>query len=64
MANINDFWELVKVAGGGASTELTKVLDSIVKSDRGKIDTFFTNVIDQIAFNTQDWKSGAATWSE
>lgn len=56
MANLNDFWELVNVAGGGTSTDLTRVLDSIVKSDRGKIDTFFTNVIDQLAFNTEDWK--------
>ena len=56
MANINDFFELVKVAGGGTSTDLTKVLDSIVRSDRAKIDTYFTNVIDQLAFNSQDWK--------
>jgi hypothetical protein len=56
LANINDFWELVKVAGGGTSTSLTRVLDSIVKSDAAKVNTFFTNVIDQLAFNTQDWK--------
>lgn len=56
MANINDFWELVNVAGGGTSSDLTRVLDSIVKSDSGKVNTFFTNVIDQLAFNTQDWK--------
>jgi hypothetical protein len=56
LANINDFWELVKVAGGGTSSDLTKVLDSIVRSDRGKVDTFFENVIDQLAFNTDDWR--------
>lgn len=56
MANINDFWELFNVAGGGTSTELTRVLDSIVKSDRAKIDTYFSNVVDQIAFDTQDYK--------
>ncbi len=56
MANINDFWELVKVAGGGTSTELTRVLDSIVLSDRAKINTYFTDVIDQLTFNTEDWK--------
>ena len=56
MANMEDFWELVEVAGGGTSDNLTRVLDSIVKSDRAKIDTYFTNVIDQLAFNSEDWK--------
>lgn len=56
MANINDFWELFDVAGGGTSTDLTRVLDSIVKSDRAKIDAYFTSVIDQISYNTEDWK--------
>jgi len=53
---MEDFWELVEVAGGGTSDNLTRVLDSIVKSDRAKIDTYFTNVIDQLAFNSEDWK--------
>jgi len=56
LANINDFWELFDVAGGGTSTDLTRVLDSIVKSDRAKIDAYFTSVIDQISYNTEDWK--------
>jgi hypothetical protein len=56
LANINDFWELVKVAGGGTSDDLTRVLDSIVRSDRGKINTYFSDVVDQIAFNSEDWK--------
>jgi hypothetical protein len=56
LANINDFWELFEVAGGGTSTDLTRVLDSIVKSDRAKIDAYFASVVDQIAFDTQDYK--------
>lgn len=56
MANVLDYWELVKVAGGGTSDTLTKVLDSIVKSDRGTVENYFTNVIDQNSFNTDDWK--------
>lgn len=56
MANLNDFWELFDVAGGGTSTDLTRVLDSIVKSDRAKIDAYFTSVVDQISFDTEDWK--------
>ena len=56
MANINDFWELVTVAGGGTSDDLTRVLESIVLSDRGKLNTYFTNAIDQLSYNTEDWK--------
>jgi len=56
LANINDFWELFKVAGGGTSSDLTRVLTAIVKSDRSKIDTYFSNVIDQVAFDTEDWR--------
>ena len=56
MANVLDFWELVKVAGGEESDTLTTVLDSIVKSDRSTIENYFSNVVDQTAFNTDDWK--------
>ena len=56
MANAFDYWELVKVAGGEDSDTLTKVLDSIVKSDRATVENYFNNVIDQTSFNTDDWK--------
>jgi methionine-rich copper-binding protein CopC len=58
--NINDifdtFWKLFDIASGGSQPDITKVLDSIVKSDRSKLDQYFTNAVDQIAFDTQDWK--------
>jgi len=55
--NYNElYWKLFKIAGGGSDSDVTKVLDSIVKSDRSKLDQYFTNAIDQIAFDTQDWK--------
>jgi methionine-rich copper-binding protein CopC len=50
------FWKLFEIAGGGSDDDITKVLDSIVKSDRAKLDQYFTDAIDQIAFDTQDWK--------
>ena len=50
------FWKLFNIAGGGSEPTITKVLDSIVKSDRAKLDQYFTNSIDQIAFDTEDWE--------
>lgn len=50
------FWKLFNIAGGGSESDVTKVLDSIVKSDRSKLDQYFTNAIDQIAFDTEDWQ--------
>jgi hypothetical protein len=49
------YWKLFNIAGGGTEPDVTKVLDSIVKSDRSKLDQYFTNAIDQIAFDTEDW---------
>ena len=55
--NFNDlYWKLFNIAGGGAEADVTKVLDSIVKSDRSKLDQYFSSAIDQIAFDTEDWK--------
>jgi len=54
--NFNElFWKLFNIAGGGSEPDVIKVLDSIVKSDRSKLEQYFTNVIDQIAFDTEDW---------
>ena len=54
--NFNElYWKLFKIAGGGSDNDVTKVLDSIVKSDRSKLDQYFTNAIDQIAFDVDDY---------
>lgn len=50
------YWKLFKIASGGSDADVTKVLDSIVKSDKAKLSQYFTNTIDQIAFDTQDWQ--------
>jgi len=49
------YWKLFNIAGGGTEGDVTKVLDSIVRSDRSKVDQYFSNAIDQIAFDTDDW---------
>ena len=49
------FWELFKVAAGGTSTEITEVMNSIVKSDRTLVSNYFTNVVDQIVHSTSDY---------
>ncbi|MEE9574168.1 MAG: hypothetical protein V3W20_14025 [Candidatus Neomarinimicrobiota bacterium] len=55
--NFNElYWKLFNIAGGGTEADVTKILDSIVKSDRSKLDQYFTSAVDQIAFDTQDWK--------
>jgi len=46
---------MFKVASGGESTEVTEVVNSIVKSDRTLLNNYFTNVIDQIAHSTPDY---------
>ena len=54
--NFNElFWKLFNIAGGGTESDVIKILDSIVKSDRSKLDQYFTAAIDQIAFDTDDW---------
>lgn len=49
------FWELFNVASGGTSTQITEVLDSIIKSDRTLVSNYFDNVIDQISHSTPDY---------
>jgi len=49
------FWKLFKIAGGGSSPDVIKVLQAIVPSDRAKLEQYFSNVIDQLAFNSDDW---------
>lgn len=54
--NYNElYWKLFNIAGGGSEPDVPKVLTELVKSDRAKLDQYFTNTIDQIAFDTEDW---------
>jgi len=54
--NFNElYWKLFNIAGGGSDTSVPKTLDSITRSDRSKLEQYFTNAIDQIAFDTEDW---------
>ena len=55
MATIIDlFWEIFESVGGGTGN-ITDALNSIAKSDRAKIENYFTNVVDQAAYSTDDY---------
>jgi len=55
MANkIDQFWEIFKAVAGEVST-VTKSTNAIAKSDRTKVEDYFSNVIDQYSFETADY---------
>jgi hypothetical protein len=56
MANdkINLFWEIFKSVSGGTGN-ITDALDAIAKSDRTKLEDYFSNVVDQSSFLTSDY---------
>lgn len=51
---IDLFWEIFESVSGGTG-DITDALDAIAKSDRTKVESYFSNVIDQISFGTPDW---------
>jgi len=53
--NIEFFWELFESVSGGTGEGVTTVLDSLAKSSRAKVEEYFTNVIDQVSFGTEDY---------
>ena len=56
MADITDFfWELFEAVSGGTGEGITDALNSLAKSDRAKLDTYFSEVIDQSSFGTEDY---------
>ncbi len=52
---IDFFWKLFDAVSGKDVPELTTVLNSLAKSDRAKVEEYFSNVIDQNSFNTDDY---------
>lgn len=56
MANkIDQFWELFKAVSGDSSADVTDSANAIAKSDRTKVESYFSNVIDQYTFSTTDY---------
>lgn len=53
-SKIDLFWEIFKSVSNQANT-LHDALDVIAKADRTKVDSYFTNVIDQQSFTTTDY---------
>ena len=56
MANkIDQFWEIFKAVAGDTSADVTESTNAIAKSDRTKVESYFSNVIDQYSFETPDY---------
>ena len=56
MANkIDQFWEIFKAVAGDTSADVTESTNAIAKSDRTKVESYFSNVIDQYSFETADY---------
>ena len=54
MFTIADFWKIFTAVSGG-TTDLTDVTKALAQSSQATADKYFTNVIDQIPFNTNDY---------
>lgn len=56
MANsINDFWKILEEIQG-TSTDLTESIKAISKHEKTISESMFVNIIDQIAYNSQDYQ--------
>jgi len=56
MANkIDQFWEIFKAVANDPTTTVTKSTNAIAKSDRAKVESYFSNVVDQFTFETSDY---------
>jgi hypothetical protein len=53
--NINDFWYILDEIQG-ESTDLTDSLKAIAKNEKTVSENLFSNIIDQIAYNSQDYQ--------
>ena len=49
------FWEIFTAVTGGSTTNLTSAIEAIAQAERTKANSYFTNVLDQIPFNTDDY---------
>jgi len=56
MANkIDQFWEIFKAVANDPTTTVTESTNAIAKSDRAKVESYFSNVVDQFTFGTSDY---------
>jgi hypothetical protein len=53
--SIDDFWKLLEEIQG-SSTDLTEAVKSIAKNEKTVSETLFSNIIDQPAYNSQDYQ--------
>lgn len=53
--SIDFFWQIFEAVSGGTGVGITDALNALAKSDRAKIENYFTEVIDQVSFTTEDY---------
>jgi len=54
--NIDIFWDILRSAAGANPTTLTDTLNATAKDEAARSDDYFGLVIDQLAYNTADYK--------
>jgi hypothetical protein len=52
---IDKFWEIFKSVAGDPSADVIETTNAIAKSDRSKVESYFSSVIDQYSFSTADY---------
>lgn len=54
--NIDIFWDILRSANGANPSSLTDTLNAEAKDQDARSDIYFGNVIDQLSYNTADYK--------
>lgn len=55
ISKLDLFWEVLKVLQNDSSADVTDVINALAKADKTKIQSYFQNVIDQLAHDTEDY---------
>jgi hypothetical protein len=53
---IDIFWDILRSASGENPSSLTDTLNALAKDEDARSDSYFGNVIDQLSYNTADYK--------
>jgi len=52
---INDYWKILEVIQGETVEDVTKAVEAIANSEKAVSDSYFSNIIDQVAYITDDY---------
>ena len=56
MFKLEDFWDIFNYLNGDTDVDLDPILESIAQSEYGKTSNLFSNIIDQNAFDSDDYR--------